>query len=182
VFLPATQRDVVSRVLLNQYLEAVPAQGRRTADRWFVEHACQYGWQTIRWAALIVLWSFLVGGGLDVRWPTGDEGWGTWLRVTWPAWALCMAGARTGWLTRSAWAGLLSGLSASFLVTLAVQVVYVASLAIGQPQLFRLGLSWASAHDLWTILATNTLTGTAVSTVGGLVGAGARAVRARFGP
>ena len=83
---------------------------------------------------------------------------------------LLAAGARASWRTRSAWTGIRLGTVVSFLTTLIVLVAYVVGLALGQPQLLRIGLGWESLRDAALMLITTTVTGTVLSTVGGVAG------------
>jgi CDP-diglyceride synthetase len=84
---------------------------------------------------------------------------------------LLAVGARAGWRTRSAFRGLTLGLAVSLLTTLVVLVAYVIGLALGQPQLLKIGLSWESLRDAAYVLATTTATGAALSSLGSVAGA-----------
>ena len=84
---------------------------------------------------------------------------------------LLVIGARAGWRDRSPWIGIRLGSIVSFLTTVIVLVAYVAGLALGQPQLLKIGLSWDSFRDALLVLATTTVTGTALSVLGGVAGA-----------
>ena len=53
-----------------------------------------------------------------------------------------------------------TGLLVSFLTTVIVLLAYVVGLALGQPQLLKIGLSWESLRDAGLMLATTTATGT----------------------
>ena len=79
--------------------------------------------------------------------------------------------ARAGWRDRSPWIGIRLGSIVSFLTTVIVLVAYVAGLALGQPQLLRIGLSWESLRDMGYMLATTTALGAALSSLGGVAGA-----------
>ena len=79
--------------------------------------------------------------------------------------------ARAGWRNRSPWMGIRLGSIVSFLTTGIVLVAYVAGLALGQPQLLRIGLSWESLRDMGYVLATTTAIGAALSSLGGVAGA-----------
>ena len=57
------------------------------------------------------------------------------------------AGARASWRARSAWAGIRLGRVVSLLTTVIVLLAYVVGLALGQPQLLRIGLGWESLRD-----------------------------------
>ena len=83
---------------------------------------------------------------------------------------LLAVGARTSWRARSAWAGTRLGLLVSLLTTVIVLVAYVVGLALGQPQLLKIGLSWESLRDEALVLITTTVTGTVLSSVGGVAG------------
>lgn len=88
---------------------------------------------------------------------------------------LLTVGARAGWRTRSALTGLTLGLVVSLLTTVIVLVAYVVGLALGQPQLLKIGLSWESLRDAAFVLASTTATGTALAGlagVGGVIGRG----------
>ena len=87
---------------------------------------------------------------------------------------LLAIGARAGWRTRSAITGLTLGLVVSLLTTLVVLVAYVIGLALGQPQLLKIGFGWESLRDAAFVLATTTVTGTALSGLAGVGGAVSR--------
>jgi hypothetical protein len=90
---------------------------------------------------------------------------------------LFAAGARTSWRARSAWAGLLVGLHISGVTTSIVVAMYVIGLAIGQPQLLRIGLGWESLRDVGLMLGSTIGLGTALSALGALGGALVRLAR-----
>ena len=77
---------------------------------------------------------------------------------------------RAGWRS-GAWAAVITGFLASSLGTAAMLALTTVTLAYALPQLMKIGLSWESLRDLTSILLSATLAGTAVSAVGGLLGA-----------
>ena len=79
--------------------------------------------------------------------------------------------ARAGWRDGSPWIGIRLGSIVSFLTTLVVLVAYVIGLALGQPQLLRIGLGWESLRDVALVLAATTVSGAALSGLGGVAGA-----------
>lgn len=87
---------------------------------------------------------------------------------------LLMAAGRASWRARSAWAGIKLGVFVSLLTTVIVLLAYVVGLALGQPQLLRIGLSWDSLRDAVLVLATTTVTGTVLSAIGGAAGVAGR--------
>ncbi len=95
---------------------------------------------------------------------------------------LLAVAARAGWRDRSAWVGIKLGSIVCFVTTVIVLVAYVAGLALGQPQLLKIGLSWESLRDATFVLATTTVTGAALSGLGGLAGAIGRAFFQRHAP
>ncbi len=167
--LPASQRDAIVASVLERFRETARASGRGHARRWLRGEVREYGWPAVRLPALFVLLSFLAGDGLRVSWP-GDAGVARWLQSSWPAVGLLAAGAALGWRGRTGWAGAVAGFVASALVTAGVQVAYVVGLAIGQPQLFKIGLTWATLRDLLHLWTAATLAGTLLAGVGGLAG------------
>ena len=84
---------------------------------------------------------------------------------------LLTVSARAGWRDRSPWIGIRLGSIVSFVTTVIVLLAYVAGLALGQPQLLKIGLSWESLRDALLVLVTTTVTGTALSVLGGVTGA-----------
>jgi len=84
---------------------------------------------------------------------------------------LLAVAARASWRDRSAWVGIKLGSIVCFLTTVIVLVAYVAGLALGQPQLLKIGLSWESLRDAASVLAATTATGAALSSLGGVASA-----------
>jgi hypothetical protein len=89
------------------------------------------------------------------------------------------ASAHAGWRTASVGAGVKLGLVVTFLTTALMLAVLVIGLALGQPQLLWIGLSWQSLRDLTLTLATTTALGTLLGVIGGAAGA---ALRSYFTP
>jgi hypothetical protein len=81
--------------------------------------------------------------------------------------------ARVSWYG-SLWKGLRFGIVVPFLAALVMQAAFVLSLALGQPQLLRIGFGWESLRDVTLVLLTTTATGAALAFVGGAAGALAR--------
>ncbi len=180
---PRRHRDILSGDVMDRYRDQIlPARGRPRANRWFVAQTVQCAWAQSRWALLVVLLSFLVGDGLHAKPPEGGSTLRSWLTTTGPAWALGAVAVRTGWRT-GAWAALITGGLAAGVGTAAILVLTTVTLAIAQPQLMKIGMSWESLRDLGAILGGTTLTGTTVAAAGGLVGALAtRVASASAGP
>ena len=88
--------------------------------------------------------------------------------------ALLIAAGRAGWRASSAWAGIKLGAFVSLLTTVIVLLAYVVGLALGQPQLLKIGLSWDSLRDAALMVSTTTVTGTIFSAVGGVAGVTSR--------
>jgi hypothetical protein len=174
---PVTRRETVLTILAEGYEERLAASDPSTAARWFARESLQLVWPVARPAAGAVLLAFLVNGGLGVPWPVSSAR----LARAWPEGLLLLAAAWAGWRARSPWTGPILGLATSALVTVGFQAAYIAALAIGQWQLFKLGLTWASLRDLASILLTSVTAGTLVASIGGCGGAlaGARAARGR---
>ena len=145
-----------------------------------MQYEAGYLWSEGQWAALVLIASTLVGRlipdtpavvasvlpsslTLMLAFP---------LVVMGPV--LLAAGARTSWRARSAWAGLLAGFHVSWVTTSVVVAMYVLGIAIGQPQLLRIGFGWESLRDVGLMLGTTIGLGTALSGVGALAGALAR--------
>jgi hypothetical protein len=84
---------------------------------------------------------------------------------------LLAVAARAGWRDRSAWTGIKLGSIVCVLTTVIVLLAYVAGLALGQPQLLKIGFGWESLRDVLYVLATTTATGAALSSLGGVAGA-----------
>src|SRR5687767_4205562 len=87
---------------------------------------------------------------------------------------LLLAAGRASCRARSAWAGIKLGMFVSLLTTAIVLLAYVVGLALGQPQLLKIGLSWDSLRDAVLMVATTTATGTALSAIGGVAGVASR--------
>ena len=87
---------------------------------------------------------------------------------------LLAAGGRAGWRARSVWPGTRLGLVVSFATAAIVMGAYVLGLALGQPQLLRIGFGWESLRDLVAVVATTTAAGTVLGCIGSVTGAGAR--------
>lgn len=85
--------------------------------------------------------------------------------------------ARASGRDRSAWVGIKLGSVVCFLTTVIVLVAYVAGLALGQPQLLKIGLSWDSLRDAALIVAVTTAVGAALSTAGAVAAALTRLAR-----
>ena len=84
---------------------------------------------------------------------------------------LLTVAARASWRNRSAWAGIRLGSIVCFLTAVIVMVAYVAGLALGQPQLLRIGFGWESLRDAALMIGTTTFTGALLAGLGGLAGA-----------
>ena len=87
---------------------------------------------------------------------------------------LLAAGARASWRAGSAWIAMKLGLLVSSSTTAIVLLAYMVGLALGQPQLLRIGLSWESLRDAALMLITTTVTGTVLATAGGVAGLAGR--------
>jgi hypothetical protein len=174
---PRRHRDVLTGDVLDRYRDHIlPAQGRARADRWFLAQVADWAWTESRVACLVVVLAFIVGDGIFTDLPQQGATLRAWLKATVPMIALVLLGARVGWRSGT-WAAIVTGFVASFLGTLAFLALTTASLAILQPQLMKIGLSWESLRDLASILRNATVFGTVVSAIGGLLGD--LAVRAR---
>lgn len=79
---------------------------------------------------------------------------------------LLAVAARASWRDRSAWVGIRLGSVVCFLTTVIVLAAYVAGLALGQPQLLKIGLSWESLRDAALTVAVTTTVGAALSAAG----------------
>ena len=136
-------------------------------------------WNDGQVAALALIASSLVGNALPNplgSWLAGIPvvSWLT-LMVAFPVVVmvpvLLVIAARAGWRDRSPWTGIRLGSIVSFLTTVIVLLAFVAGLALGQPQLLKIGLGWESLRDAVYVLATTTATGAALSSLGAVAGA-----------
>jgi hypothetical protein len=167
---PASQRETILEVLTDGYRAQVSSRGPAEACRWYRAQTAEHVWASMRPGVAAAALAFLTHGGIVVVAPWARESWSRWLAASWPEALLLLASAHTAWRTRRWTAGLVSGTLSSCLVTAGAQVAFVAGLAIGQPSLFRLGLTWASLRDLAELFITNGATGTVIAAAGGLVG------------
>ena len=87
---------------------------------------------------------------------------------------LLAAGGRAGWRARSAWPGMRLGVVVSFVTAAIVMGAYVLGLALGQPQLLRIGFGWESLRDLVAVVTATTATGAVLGCIGAVAGVGAR--------
>ena len=144
-----------------------------------------YLWSEGQWAALVLIASTLVGRLIPDTPAVVVSALPSWLTlllafplvVMVPV--LLAAAARTSWRARSAWAGLLAGFHVSWVTTSIVVAMYVIGLAIGQPQLLRIGLGWESLRDLSLMLGTTIVAGTVLAALGAAAGTLARLARHR---
>jgi hypothetical protein len=83
---------------------------------------------------------------------------------------LLLAAGRASWRARSAWTGIKLGMFVSLLTTVIVLLAYVVGLALGQPQLLKIGFSWDSLRDAVLMVATTTVTGAVLAAIGGVAG------------
>jgi hypothetical protein len=174
---PRRHRDVLTADVLDRYRDHIlPGQGRSRANRWFLARVAEWAWTQSRPAGLVVVLAFVVGDGIYTDLPERDATLRAWLKATGPVAALVLLGARVGWRSGT-WAAVVTGFVASCLGTAAFLALTTVSLAILQPQLMKIGMSWESLRDLASILRNATVVGTVVSAVGGLLGD--LAVRAR---
>lgn len=170
---PRRHRDVLAGDVLDRYRDQIlPAWGRTRANRWFLAQVAEWAWTESRLACLVVVLSFLVGDGLFADLPERGAGARAWLNATAPLCAIGALGVRTGWRSGT-WAAVITGFVASALGTAAILALTAASLAIVQPQLMKIALSWESLRDLTSILRNACLVGTAASAAGGFAGAAA---------
>ena len=174
---PRRHRDILAGDVLDRYRDHVlPAQGRARANRWFLARVAEWAWTESRLACLVVVLSFLFGDGLYAELPESGATARAWLNATAPVCALGALGVRAGWRS-GVRAAVITGFLASCLGTAAILVLTTVALAIAQPQLMKIGMSWESLRDVASILRTSTLAGTMASVVGGLVGTGLRAMK-----
>jgi hypothetical protein len=168
---PRQHRDVLVSDALDHYRDQVlPAQGRTDANRWFLARVAEWAWNESRAAGLVVVVSYVLGDGLYPGLPDTGATARAWLKATAPACVLGALAVRAGWRS-GAWAAVITGFLASSLGTAAMLALTTVTLAYALPQLMKIGLSWESLRDLTSILLSATLAGTAVSAVGGLLGA-----------
>jgi hypothetical protein len=114
--------------------------------------------------------SFLAGNGLYVDLPASGASIRAWLTATAPACALGALGVRAGW-RGGVWTAGITGFLGSCAGTAAILALTIVSLAIVQPQLMKIGMSWESLRDAASVLRNASLIATAASLAGGLAGA-----------
>jgi hypothetical protein len=142
-------------------------------------------WQEGQWAALALIASSLVGHLLPDAPAFLIDALPPWLTLMlgFPlivmAPVLLAAGARASWRTRSIWTGFLVGSFVAGVTAFVVMAMYVVGLALGQPQLLRIGFGWESLRDAALIVATTTSVGGVLSAVGAVAGGLARLARGR---
>lgn len=145
-----------------------------------MRYGASYFWSEGQWAALVLIASTLLGrlipdapAVLVSALPPSIT-----LMLAFPLVVmvpvLVAAGARASWRARSLWAGVLVGLHVSAVTTSIVVAMYVVGLAIGQPQLLRIGLGWESLRDVGLMLGSTIGLGAALSALGAVAGALAR--------
>jgi hypothetical protein len=150
-----------------------------------MRHGASYLWSEGQWAALALIASSLVGHLLpdapaflvDALPPWLTLMLGFPLIVMVPV--LLAAGARASWRARSIWTGFAVGSFVAGVTAFIVMAMYVVGLALGQPQLLRIGLGWESLRDATLIVATTTGVGAALSAAGALAGGLASLARGR---
>jgi len=87
---------------------------------------------------------------------------------------LLLAAGRASWRARSVWTGIRLGMFVSLLTTVIVLLAYVVGLALGQPQLLKIGLSWDSLRDAVLMVAMTTVTGIVLAAMGAVAGVAGR--------
>jgi len=168
---PRRYHETLAGDVLERYRDQIlPAQGRTRADRWFLARVAEWAWTESRLACLIVVLSFVFGDGLYAELPESGATARAWLHATAPVGALGALGVRAGWRS-GVRAAVITGFLASCVGTAAILALTTVSLAIAQPQLMKIGMSWESVRDLASILRNASLTGTVASLAGGLAGA-----------
>jgi hypothetical protein len=168
---PRQHRDVLVGDVLDRYRDRIlPARGHTRATRWFLGRVAVWIWTESRLACLVVVLSFLVGDGIRPDLPDRGATVRAWLIATGPACLIGALGARAGWRL-GPWAAIVTGFVASCLGTTAVLALTTGSLALLQPQLMKIGMSWESLRDIASILRDATMAGTVISAAGGLIGA-----------
>jgi hypothetical protein len=139
-------------------------------------------WSEGQVAALLLIGSNLFGHLLPN--PLGPVlagvPWLSWLAlmVAFPllvmAPVLLAASGRVSWRAQALWPGMRLGALVSLVTATIVMGVSVLGLAIGQPQLLRIGMSWQSLRDLASVVAATTATGAALGCAGAVAGVVAR--------
>ena len=145
-----------------------------------MRHGASALWSEGQWAALTLITSSVLGHVLPdapAKLVAALPPWLT-LMLAFPLLVmvpvLIAAGARAGWRARSAWTGLLVGALVSAITAFVVIVTYVIGLALGQPQLLRIGFGWESLRDTSLMFAITAGFGIALSAVGSVAGAACR--------
>ena len=170
---PRRHRSILAGDVLDRYRDQIlPSIGRARANRWLVTRVAEWAWTECRPACLVVVLSFLIGDGVFSGSPGPGATVRAWLKAAMPLFVLGALGVRTGWRS-GAGAAAITGFLASSIGTAAILALTAVSLAIVQPQLMKIGMSWESLRALTSILRDASLAGTAASLAGGLAGAGA---------